>query len=319
LNGWQKPSGDVGVMPRRFPPPWSIEEIDACFIIRDDNGRALAYGLLRGGAGPASDRQAAHQRISTAASPRPLYVEPEAKIFFSPVSLGSGLWVPKLADEIAAAEAFLLLIGPRGIGPWQKVEYFTAFDRHVNEKAFALVPVIAAGAQAPGLSFLRSLNWVEAPVVTDDKALHQMLAALQGETAATTTPLWKLVHPYRGLEAMTEANADYFFGRITETSGVLNAMAGKPDHLPILIGASGVGKSSVALAGVLSALKAMRWPSNDGTGSAPWPTGLQNSRSWLSLTMRPGNTPLEALAAIFIGLWGLDVKAGIPRMKPELT
>ena len=41
---------------------------------------------------------------------------------------------------------------------------------------------MAAGAQAPGLSFLRSLNWVEAPVVTEDTALHQMLAALKGET-----------------------------------------------------------------------------------------------------------------------------------------
>jgi hypothetical protein len=29
-------------------------------------------------------------------------LEPDAKIFFSPVSLGSGLWVPKLADGIAA-------------------------------------------------------------------------------------------------------------------------------------------------------------------------------------------------------------------------
>jgi hypothetical protein len=85
-------------------------------------------------------------------------LEPGAKIFFWPVSLGSGLWVPQLADEIAAAEALLLLIGPLGIGPSQKVEYFTAFDRHVNEKAFVLVPVIAAGAQAPGLLFLRSLK-----------------------------------------------------------------------------------------------------------------------------------------------------------------
>ena len=63
----------------------------------------------------------------------------------------------------------------------------------MNEKAFALVPVIAAGALAPGLSFLRSLNWVEAPVVTEDRALHQMLAALKGEAAATATLLWKLV------------------------------------------------------------------------------------------------------------------------------
>jgi hypothetical protein len=28
---------------RRFPPPWSAEETDACFIVRDRNGQALAY------------------------------------------------------------------------------------------------------------------------------------------------------------------------------------------------------------------------------------------------------------------------------------
>ena len=27
----------------RFPPPWSVEETDACFIVRDANGQALAY------------------------------------------------------------------------------------------------------------------------------------------------------------------------------------------------------------------------------------------------------------------------------------
>jgi len=30
-------------MPRRFPPPWSIDESEACFIVRDGNGQALAY------------------------------------------------------------------------------------------------------------------------------------------------------------------------------------------------------------------------------------------------------------------------------------
>jgi hypothetical protein len=28
---------------RRFPPPWSVEQIDACFVVLDDNGQALAY------------------------------------------------------------------------------------------------------------------------------------------------------------------------------------------------------------------------------------------------------------------------------------
>jgi hypothetical protein len=28
-----------------LPPPWSVEETDACFIVRDANGQALAYVL----------------------------------------------------------------------------------------------------------------------------------------------------------------------------------------------------------------------------------------------------------------------------------
>jgi WD40 repeat protein len=242
-------------------------------------------------------------------------LEPTAEVFFSPASLGAGFWLPKLADGIADADAFLLLIGPEGIGPWQEVEYYTAFDRHVRDSRFPLVPVIAAGHDAPGLPLLRNLNWVEAPVVTDDKVLHRLIAALKGESVATATPLWKLVNPYRGLEAMTEANADYFHGRTAETATVLGALSDKPGRCPILIGASGVGKSSVAQAGVLSALKAMRWPgAND---AAAWPRGLENSRGWVVLTMRPGDTPIAALVAAVTRLWGLDARdpdqAALPR------
>jgi hypothetical protein len=28
---------------RRLPPPWSVEEQAACFVVRDHNGQALAY------------------------------------------------------------------------------------------------------------------------------------------------------------------------------------------------------------------------------------------------------------------------------------
>jgi hypothetical protein len=27
----------------RFPPPWSVEETDACFIVKDHTGMSLAY------------------------------------------------------------------------------------------------------------------------------------------------------------------------------------------------------------------------------------------------------------------------------------
>ena len=59
---------------------------------------------------------------------------------------------------------------------------------------------------------------------------------------------------------MTESDADYFFGRGRETAEVIGALAATPDKLPILLGNSGVGKSSIAQAGVLAALMRQAWP-----------------------------------------------------------
>jgi hypothetical protein len=28
---------------RRFPPPWSVDELEACFVVRDGNGQQIAY------------------------------------------------------------------------------------------------------------------------------------------------------------------------------------------------------------------------------------------------------------------------------------
>src|SRR4029077_14864126 len=35
---------ELGFMPaRRFPPPWSVEELEACFIVKDNAGQKLAF------------------------------------------------------------------------------------------------------------------------------------------------------------------------------------------------------------------------------------------------------------------------------------
>jgi hypothetical protein len=40
----RRPSRNDGVVTaRRFLPPWTVEELDACFIVRDHNGQQLAY------------------------------------------------------------------------------------------------------------------------------------------------------------------------------------------------------------------------------------------------------------------------------------
>jgi len=33
----------AAVTPHRFPPPWSVEELDASFVVRDHDGQQLAY------------------------------------------------------------------------------------------------------------------------------------------------------------------------------------------------------------------------------------------------------------------------------------
>src|SRR5262249_43016293 len=44
----------------------------------------------------------------------------DARLFFAPQSLrAGGFWLPELAQEIAEATAFILLVGEKGIGPWQ--------------------------------------------------------------------------------------------------------------------------------------------------------------------------------------------------------
>src|SRR5262245_65095151 len=61
--------------------------------------------------------------------------------------------------------------------------------------------------------------------------------------------------PYKGLRPYTEADRPYFFGRERDREIIIANLYAAP--LTILYGASGVGKSSVLLAGVAPALKEM--------------------------------------------------------------
>jgi hypothetical protein len=60
------------------------------------------------------------------------------------------LWLPELARAIAEASVFVLLIGEKGIGPWQVIEYYEALDRRVKENDFPVVLVLLAGQPARG-------------------------------------------------------------------------------------------------------------------------------------------------------------------------
>src|SRR5208337_253597 len=137
-----------------------------------------------------------------------------------------------------------------------------------------------------------------------EKDIARLLDAASGG-GASPGELWRYTSPYRGLAAMEEKDSDYFFGRKRETVDVLSTLAGAPDRLPVLIGNSGVGKSSLAQAGVLAALKRQAWP-DKSLASKPWPAVFHNSRQWGFLTLRPGDEPIKALVDCFLDAWQFE-------------
>jgi formylglycine-generating enzyme required for sulfatase activity len=227
-----------------------------------------------------------------------------AQVFFAPTSLrAGGFWSKVLAEEIAQADAFILLVGEKGAGHWQVLEYDEALDKRAKLPDFPVILVLLEGQTAPGLPFLRRLHWIITPDPSSEKDVARLLDAAAG-TGTRLGELWRYTSPYRGLAAMEEKDSDYFFGRERKTVDVISALTAAADRLPVLLGNSGVGKSSLAQAGVLAALKRQAWPEGAGAPGA-WPQAFQESRRWCFLTLKPGTEPLKALVESYLDTWQL--------------
>ncbi|HEY8145158.1 MAG TPA: protein kinase [Kofleriaceae bacterium] len=83
--------------------------------------------------------------------------------------------------------------------------------------------------------------------------------------------------PYPGLTAFQESDADRFFGRARDVARMVARVRESP--LTAVVGPSGVGKSSFIRAGVVPALKA-------------------SGETWETIVVRPGRSPLSALASV---------------------
>ena len=54
-------------------------------------------------------------------------------VFFAPAHLrAGGFWQQAIAEEIAQADAFILLVAEAGTGNWQEIEYFAGLDRRAT-------------------------------------------------------------------------------------------------------------------------------------------------------------------------------------------
>lgn len=93
--------------------------------------------------------------------------------------------------------------------------------------------------------------------------------------------------PYKGLDVFEEEDAELFFGREKLVEDLVNRL--KTSRTVFITGPSGSGKSSLARAGLLYALK---------QGAVK----ESHSEGWLYATMKPGREPINTLARAIAGL-----------------
>ena len=209
-------------------------------------------------------------------------------------------WQPEIEAVLADCVTCAVIIGSGGFGPWHHEEMRLAIGRRVEDRehVFRVIPVLLPGVERPERSklpgFLTATTWVEFRDTLDDPAaFHRLLCGIRGEEpkGGPGGAILEGQNPYRGLELFDVEHAPLFFGREALTEWLLDALKRKPaaveNRFLAIVGASGSGKSSLARAGLLAALK-------DGKldGSAAWPRAI----------CRPGSEPFFNLANALTGL-----------------
>jgi hypothetical protein len=183
---------------------------------------------------------------------------PGFDFYFAPAHNSAGAyWLPRLGEELQASDAVLLVLGEK-VGPWQELEYYEAMRLCRRGGRPLIVPVIV-GKVAPGLQFLDLHHQLFARQRPLEDVVAAVLQALAGVEVSDGEPPWRRYNPYKGLSALGTEDARFFFGREATTGHVLERIRGTPQRVLALVGNSGVGKSSLAQAGVIASLRSQVW------------------------------------------------------------
>ena len=109
--------------------------------------------------------------------------------------------------------------------------------------------------------------------------INELVAAGGHHADQTLSTLTEARNPYKGLSAFTESEAGDFFGRDDLTAELISYVGS--GSLTLVVGPSGIGKSSVVRAGMVPALRS---------------GAVEHSENWLFTDMFPGGEPFEELA-----------------------
>ena len=224
---------------------------------------------------------------------------------------GTQDWDEAIRKAIRSARAVLYIASPNA-----RQSRYSRDELEVAEMYGRVVcPVWALGDDDKRMDSF-PLGWgavqgIDARGARYDAAVDEIVRIL--EEPSETHPGWQaakaktletravLRNPYKGLHSFTNQDVDDFFGREQLTTKLVKALGAQlrasAPRLLAIVGASGSGKSSVVMAGVLPRLQ---------QGELP------NSEKWVYLPrMVPGTAPIENLAIVLSSALGQGSIAAI--------
>jgi formylglycine-generating enzyme required for sulfatase activity len=198
-------------------------------------------------------------------------------------------WVRALEAGLEASTAYLLLVGRSTVDGWVEVELDYAINRQARQPDFLVVPVLLPGVGVdelpPLVGRFQAIGLEELPAALGAAGFSRLRQELESQAGAEPPSLDPEVCPFPGLEAFDEGLARFFFGRDRETRDLLELLGPTPSGYRRWLqieGASGSGKSSLARAGLLPAIR------------RGWLDGRR--KEWRIAVLRPGHKPVRNLA-----------------------
>jgi tetratricopeptide (TPR) repeat protein len=216
-----------------------------------------------------------------------------------PDGLPPGLtWARRLETALEHCDGYLVLLSERGLENWVRadLDYVIRLRarREKEGRPFNLVTLLEGGftpRRLPG--FLGAFQAITLPAGIERAGpdiymamAKQLRAAL---TAKTPPPHQETTCPFPGLEPFDEYRGRFLFGREVEIREAAERLGGAGDahrRWVQIEGASGVGKSSLARAGLVPAVR------------RGWVEGAP--RAWRVGLLRPGPDPIRSLSQAFV-------------------
>jgi hypothetical protein len=219
------------------------------------------------------------RRIESSPSARRLGL----KVWFDKDDLDAGKsWQRQLEQAIQKrCTAFAVYVGSKGVMNWVESEVSLGLSRATADRSFPFIPILAQKSTASALPPFAALYQAVRDPLNDSAEMDKLLTAVLGPSE----PFALLDEPFVGLRAMTESEADRFFGRTAEVYELVRKL--KESRLVAVVADSGSGKSSLVLAGLI--------PKFRGGAFADPARQEPVGRIWHVVTARPGSAPFDNL------------------------